>query len=531
VYGHHDSFAAQGSFTFNGQYTGDGFADYLLGLTSAAARNYPIAPFGVQHAPYTGMFVEDTYKLTRNVTLNLGLRYDRWYDKTLVHGNGATFDPASGKVVAGVDSKGQVDLTAQPVAPYLAAATAGLWVPANQAGIPAGLFQGNGYFSPRIGLAWAARNGTVIRGAYGIFASSFQGNIAASSIVGPPYWSYETPGFSTQSKQKWETAFPAVPNTFSPPGVAAPAWNTRAQKTHEWNLAAEQALPLASTLTISYVGNHLFDGISGQSYDDVPAGQYADLQAARPIPGLSSIVLYQNMGDSWYNGLQAKWERRFVNGWTFTGSYAFSKLMVDNLASAVYSNVQPFTPKGYNRGRSANDITHILTVNSVYDLPVGRGRRYLTGMNRAADLLVGQWELSGILSYASGAPLSFDVPGATLGNGYDTRPDLVGSLSVPHPGAQQWFNPQALAAPAAYTYGNSGMNILDAPATKGLDAALLKNFVFREGTYLQFRWEAFNAPNYVNFGSPNTSIGESSTGQIFTAGAPREMQFGLKLIF
>ncbi len=531
VYGHHDSFAAQGSFTFNGQYTGNGFADYLLGLTSSAARNYPIAPFGEQHAPYTGLFVEDTYKLTRNLTFNLGLRYDHWYDKQLVHGNGATFDLAIGKVVAGVDSNGKVDLSAQPVAPYLAAATAGLWVPSSQVGIPAGLFQGNGYVSPRVGVAWSVRNGSVVRAAYGIFASSFQGNIAASSIVGPPYWSYETPGFSTQSQQKWETAFPAVPNTFSLPGVAAPAWNPKPQKMHEWNVAVEQSLPLNSALTISYVGNHLFDGISGQSYDDVQPGNYADLQAARPYPGLSSIVLYQNVGDSWYNGLQAKWERRFVNGWTFTSSYAYSKLMVDNLASSLYSTVQPFTPPGYNRGRSANDITHILTVNTVYDLPVGRGRHYLTDMNKPADLLVGGWELSGIFSYASGAPLSFDVPGATLGNGYDTRPDLTGSLSVPHRGVTQWFNPNALRAPAAYTYGNSGMNILDGPSTRGLDTALLKNFNFREGTYLQFRWEMFNAPNFVNFGAPNTSIGESSTGQIFSAAAPREIQFGLKLIF
>jgi hypothetical protein len=371
----------------------------------------------------------------------------------------------------------------------------------------------------------------VLRTAYGIFTSSFQGNVAASSIVGPPYWSYETPSFSPQSPQPWETAFPVVPNTFSPPGVAAPAWNVAPQKMHEWNVAVEQALPLRSALTISYVGNHLFDGISGQSYDDVPAGSYTDLQAARPYPGLSSIVLYQNMGDSWYNGLQAKWERRFVNGLTFTGSYAFSKQMSDNLASSLYSTVQPLTPKGYNRGRSANDITHILAVNAVYDLPVGRGRRYLTSMNRVTNLLVGEWELSGILSYASGAPLSFDVPGATLGNGYDTRPNLVGSLAVSNHGPSLWFNPQGLAAPAAYAYGNSGMNILDGPPTHGLDAALLKNFVFREGTYLQFRWEVFNVPNYVNFGAPNTSIGESTTGEIFSAGAPREIQFGLKLIF
>ena len=371
----------------------------------------------------------------------------------------------------------------------------------------------------------------MIRAAYGIFTSSFQGNIAASSIVGPPYWSYETPSFSPQSNQKWETAFPAVPNSFSPPGVAAPAWNTRAQKTHEWNVSLQQSLPLNSALTLSYVGNHLFDGISGQSYDDVPAGNYSDLQTARPYPGLSSIVVYQNMGDSWYNGLQAKWERRFVNGFTFTGSYAFSKLMVDNLASSVYSAVQPFTPTGYNRGRSSNDITHILAVNSVYELPFGRGRQYFGGINRVADSLLGGWELSGIFSYASGAPLSFDVPGATLGNGYDTRPNLVGSLSVPHRSATLWFNPAGLAAPSGHTYGNSGMNILDGPATHNLDTALLKNFHFREGTYLQFRWEVFNVPNFVNFGAPNTSIGESTTGQIFSAGAPREIQFGLKLVF
>lgn len=533
VYGNHASFAARGSFTFNGQYTGNPLADYLLGLTSSAARNYPIAPFGVQHAPYAGYFVEDTYKITNTLTVNLGLRYDRWYAKQLVNGAGSTFDPQIGKVIAGTDSNGQVNLKAQPEAPYLAAATADLWVPASAEHIPGGLFQPNGYFSPRIGLAWRPRNSsdTVVRFSYGIFTSSFQGNIAASSIVGPPYWGYETPSFSASSQQKWETAFPGVPNTFSPPSVAAPAWNVTSQRTHEWNVSVEQALPLRSALTVSYVGNHLFDGISGQSWDDVPAGAYANLQTARPYPGLSSIILYQNMGDSWYNGLQAKWERRFVNGFTFTGAYAWSKLMLDNLASCVYCSVQPFTPPGYNRGRSPNDITHILTANSVYDIPVGRGRRFATNMNRWLDGAVGGWELSGIFSFSSGAPLTFDVPGATLGNGYDTRPNLVGDLNVSHRGPQLWFNPAALQSPAAYAYGNSGMSIIDGPHNIELDTGLLKDFPITESSYLQFRFEAFNMPNHPNFGAPNTSIGESTTGQIFNAGAPRELQFGLKLIF
>ena len=541
VYGNHASFASRGNFNFNGQYTaqgvgtGDGFADYLLGLVSSASRNFPLAPFGVQRAPYAATFVEDTYKVTHKLTLNLGLRYDYWYEKQLLYGNGATFDPQIGKVVAGVDASGDVNLTAQAAAPYFAAATAGEWVPADQVGVPAGLFKANGYFSPRVGISWNPYKDTVIRGAYGIFTSSFQGNISASSIVGPPYWSYETPSYSTGSMQQWETAFPAALNDFGPSSVASPAWDVKSQKLHEWNLSVQRSLPFHSALTLSYVGNRLYDGIAGdQHYDAVPAGNYPNLQAALPYPDLTNITVYRNMGQSWYNALQAKWERRMTNGLTFTGSYAFSKLMLNNMAAGgPYNSVQPLTPTGYTRGRSPSDVRNLLTVNSVYELPVGRGRKYFSGMNLIADTILGGWELSGIFSYASGAPLTFDAPGATLGNGYDTRPNLVAgqSLHVSNPSAKLWFNPNALTAPAPYTYGNSGMGIFEGPSSRQLDASLIKNFRFREGTYLQFRFEAFNVPNVVNLGAPDTSINDGTTGEIFGAGAPRELQFGLKLIF
>src|ERR1019366_1583300 len=99
-----------------------------------------------------------------------------------------------------------------------------------------------------------------------------QGNISASSIVGPPYWSYETPSYSPASNQQWETAFPATPNSFIPPSIAAPAWNTAPQRTHEWNFSVQKSMWLKSALTVSYVGNHLFDGISGKDWDAVAAG-------------------------------------------------------------------------------------------------------------------------------------------------------------------------------------------------------------------------------------------------------------------
>ena len=111
------SHSPRGSFDFNAQYTGDGFADYLLGLTSGSRRNFPLETFGLDSSPYSGAFVQDFWKVRSNLTLGLGLRYEYWHSKSLRAGNGATFDPAVGKVIAGVDSDGKVNLTNQPVSP------------------------------------------------------------------------------------------------------------------------------------------------------------------------------------------------------------------------------------------------------------------------------------------------------------------------------------------------------------------------------------------------------------------------------
>src|SRR5205823_832478 len=108
----------RGSFTFNGQYTGNGFADYLLGLVQTASGNVPLSLFGVGHSPYSALYVDETFRVSRSVTINAGVRWDHWWEKTFVRGAGTTFDLKTGKAVAGQSSNGQVDLTAQPVAPF-----------------------------------------------------------------------------------------------------------------------------------------------------------------------------------------------------------------------------------------------------------------------------------------------------------------------------------------------------------------------------------------------------------------------------
>jgi Carboxypeptidase regulatory-like domain/TonB-dependent Receptor Plug Domain len=534
VFGRHGSHSPRGSFDFNAQYTGDGFADFLLGLTSGSRRNFPLETFGLDRSPYSGAFVQDFWKVRPNLTLGLGLRYEYWHSKELRAGNGATFDPAIGKVIAGVDGDGQVNLTNQPVSPFLAAATQGLWVPANEVGVPAGLFKANGNFSPRVGLTWRPEivPDFVVRAGYGIYYNSFTGNRSASSIVGLPYWTWEALSFNALSLQRWETAWPADPQSFIQPSVGeSPAWDIDPARTHEWNLSVQKGLPFNSALTVSYVGTRLHDQVSLYPYNEVPAGRYPNLQAAKPYPAFGEINVLENRGNAEYNGMQIKLERRFTAGFSFTGSYSLAKDTSDAVAADEAGRLQPFVPAGYLRGRSANDRRHMLWINAVYELPFGRNKRFLSDLPAVADAFLGGWQLSGINSFISGAPLSISVPGATLGNGWGTRANLVGDPNVANPSATQWFNPAAFAASPQFEYGDSPIGVVEGPAAHILDLGLMKNLSIGGGKYVQIRAEAYNALNKVNLGNPGTTLGTASFGRILSAGGARTMQFGVKVVF
>ena len=530
TYGNHGSCCARGNFTFNGQYTGDGFADYFLGLVSTARRNYPIQTFGMSDSPYTGLYFNDAFKVTNKLTLNLGLRHDHWYEKAAIRGNHATFDLNSGFAVAGEDTNGNVDLTSQPVAPALAKFTEGLWKPASELGIPRGLFEPDSVFSPRVGLAYRplGSSDVVVRVGYGIFPMQFTGNRSASAIIGPPYWNFEVAGFGKAENQRWETAFPDDPNSFLGISVAAPKWDLRAQQTHEWNTSVQFAMPAKSALTLSYVGNYTTQAHTGGSEQfNVPSpGQYDVLQAARPYPAFGNIQMVNNYGNTWYNAAHVKWERRFTDGWLFTMAYAAGRYM-EQLRR------EPHAPDSYNRGRNNQDRTHILSFNTVYELPLGRGRKLLPDANPVVDAILGGWQLSGIYRFWSGSPLSVLVDGATLGNGRRfVRADLVGDPNISNPTPGGWFNTGAFSAPAPYTFGNSAIGLMDGPGEHVIDTGLMKNFYITEGKYVQFRWEMFNMPNHVNYNNPNTTFGLAGrTGRIFGAGPARVMQFGLKFIY
>jgi hypothetical protein len=534
VYARHGSHSPRGSFDFNGQYTGNGFADFLLGYTSGSRRNFPLETFGLESSPYTGFWVQDFWKVSQNLTINAGLRLESWHSRRLQNGAGATFDPATGKVIAGVDTDGQMNLNAQPVTPFLAEATQGLWITATEAGVPAGLYEANHNWSPRFGAAWRpfGTEQFVVRGGYGLYYNVFTGNRAASSIVGPPYWAWEAVGFSPSQLQPWETAWPADPRTFIQPSLGeAPSWQIRPTRTHQFNVALQAGLPFRSALTVAYVGSRVRGQATMRPYNEVPPGQYANLQAARPYPLFGPINMLENIGNGWYNALQLKLERRFAQGLSFGVAYSFSRDIADTIPAGEFDAFTPFAPAGYLRGRSAFDRRHILFTNAVWELPFGRGKSYGSDLPMLANLFLGGWQLSLINSFTSGAPLNINVPGATLGNGWNTRANLVGDPSTGDQMVSRWFNTAAFAAPGARTWGNSGIGIVEGPGTHIMDLGLMKNFHFTESKYLQFRAEAFNALNHVNYGNPGTLLGTPDFGVIRGAGAARTIQFGLKFLF
>jgi hypothetical protein len=371
----------------------------------------------------------------------------------------------------------------------------------------------------------------VVRAGYGIFVSSYYGNATGSSVTGPPYWAAQSVSFAKASNQRWETAFPADPSNFNTPNIASAVYDIAPMKVQEFNVSIEKKIPsLQAAATLAYVGSRGRDLTAQPHINTAAPGNYTNLQAAVPYPRFGTINLYESLGHDWYNGLQAKLEKRFSQGLSYLFSYALSR-DISEFGNDSTAQPTPYAPAHYDEGTSPNERRHILSMSGIYELPFGRGKRFGSSMPRVVNGVFGGWQLSGIYSFISGPPLALVVSGATLGNGVNARPNVVGDWQLSHPSAALWFDPAAFTAPARFQFGNSAPGAIVGPASHTLATALLKNFYFREQAYVQFRWEMFNAMNEVNLGTPVTTIALPTTGQITSAGDARQMQFGLKVVF
>ncbi len=523
--------------------TGSPLASYLLGIPEGGTRNVGVTAAymaGTNHA----LYLQDDIKLKPNLTVNLGIRYeyDQW--PVEVHNHLSEFDFSDNKFVwAGFNP-----LTNQP----------------SNISDRALMSPNFTNFAPRVGVSYGLGNKTTIRAGYGIFYSSnyfWEGQGARGTW---PYALADTiEGINTPS-----TSAPTFDETMYPnynlpvPGTPADAEHTmgrhnRTPYSEQWNFGVQRELANNLMLEVEYVGDggrhmSLFTnandpqpgpGVVGQPGHFRPY-QYADpLFGTYPSsPGFGADSLEQNSVSSDYNGLQVKLDKKFSNGLQALVSYTWAHY-IDVGGSGFSQSTAPQNDDdpGADRADGTFDYRHILSASWVYELPAGKGRRFLNNANPFVTGVLGGWEFTGIFHANTGGPLSIGInfDNANVGQRSDgQRPDYVGGAqrTTPASGADQqigYLNAASFAVSAPYTYGNIGRNTARNLGAQQFTLGLYKNFPIRENKEsIQFRAEFFNAFNHVNLGGIDGTLEDPTFGDISsTANDSREIQFALKVYF
>ncbi len=359
-------------------------------------------------------------------------------------------------------------------------------------------------FSPRLGLAWRVTPNTVARGGYGIFYG-FDLQYTMYRFLGATAYPFTQIQLYQAPRAGLLTLADPFPSTFAgkAPGATSPnGWDMQnpTEYMQDWNITISHELSQSLGFDISYVGTK---GTHENQLSNLDQWIRTAAGNIVPYPGLSQ-VLYENLGaNSIYNALQVSLRKRFSNGVSFRSNFSWSKSIDD----ASFGTVQPQNSRDLpaERGLSSFNRAYTWSNDLVYELPFGRGHRFGGHLSRAEDLLLGGWQINGLMEVYSGLPFTPTVSKSNIQQGFATRPDRLASGTVPNPTINGWFDPAAFAVvpPTDYRFGNSGRDILTGPGAVMLDSSLFKEFAMPGETHiLQFRAEFFNAMNHPVFGLP-----------------------------
>ncbi len=529
---------SRGQFNFSGQFSGNALADYLLGYPSGGIRDFPRNQFGQTNFDYP-LFVQDDFKVSSKLTLNLGLRYDLGSAPSQDLGQNSNFVFSTGKWIVSTYKNGAINLTTQQIAPFSYTTNAANIITTKQANIDNNIQTiSHKNFAPRIGFAFRPFNDdrTVVRGAYGIFYLLSRGNNdVTNGIVNVPFIQDQflnnfrmnngtgAPAFTTQNL--FNVPFTGGADLSSLDFLIRPPYN------QQWNFSVQRELVPTLALQVAYVGNKGTRLEQNLPYNYALPGPGAQ-NLRRQYPQYGTGDLYTDAGNSSYHALQISLEKRYSAGLTLLSSFTWSKL-IDDLSDSLdaYTGNNP-TNQALERAPGASDITYRSVTSLSYELPVGRGRLFGSQLPVPADIILGGWQVATIASFQSGVPFTVTYDGnlANVDVG-GNRPNVTGSPDVANQTIQNWFNVSAFAKPAPFTYGDVGRHTLRGPGFANWDLSLLKNFHFTERTYLQFRAEGFNAFNHPQFNQPDGDISSGTAGRITSARNERNLQLALKLYF
>ncbi|MDR3717959.1 MAG: TonB-dependent receptor [Bryobacteraceae bacterium] len=526
-----------GDYNFSGAYTqsapfgsgGLGYADFLLGQTSSwTAANSPMAS---ARAKSPQVFVQDDFKLRPNLTLNIGLRYEvqgAWGEKRNQVG---TFDPT----------------ITNPTTGTLGA----MWfAPAHgRDKLEAGV---NNIFLPRLGVAYSPRTDWTIRGGFGIYSYGWSLDAYTNNAIGFGSGSTGNTSDSTQlipvatlsganANLPWIVASRAA-DGYNGQGVNFAPYHTPVARNYQWSLSVQHQIGKGLLAEAAYVGSHGTNLSFPVDINQIPLsllGPNAG-QDSRPYPQFQGISGNNYNAISNFNSLQLQLHKSLSSGLSFDVNYTWEKFMDEQDSSGwgsrggnqLYQN--SYDPQA-SYGPSNFDIPHMFKGDVVYTLPFGKGTRLL---NRGGlvDAIVGGWQTSTIFVVQSGAPFTLtwsgnNNSGALAGSWY---PNVVGDWHVSNQNIQEWYNPDAFAQPASYTFGNLGRNALRGPGLTSVDFSMGKVFRFPkfERGQLKVRIDATNVLNHPSFSNPGTGLVSPGVQQITsTTVTGRTVQLGVRMSF
>jgi carboxypeptidase family protein/TonB-dependent receptor-like protein len=527
--------------------TGYEVSDLLAGFVDSYSHGTSFGMVGTRTWE-NGFFAQDDWRITSRLTLNLGLRYDVLTWPVEVQDRQANFNLATGAI----------DL-------------------ANQNGASRS-FVGNDYnnFGPRIGFAYQlTRDGkTVVRGGYGIFYFIERGGISNQLAQNPPFGGENSVSYANGFRITLSGALPCNPcapaqlistnatgplpsgdftgldlNNPANVSVVSVLPTNVIPSVSQWNLQIQRDLGNNSSASISYVGDRGKNLVRNYNFNQSLYDFNPFLPGHNAFPNLGSVTVQDTSGNSTYNSLQMQYERRLTHGLQALASFAWSKTLDDSCGDL--DTCSPQDPKNFRleHGRSNIDQNYRFVLSSLYELPIGRGKRWGSNWSRPVDWVLGGWQINGIYSLQAGLPFSVCVDGSPASNNCIVRADLVGPVSV-HPGRLSgYFDTSAFALPARTQFvdpnnannksnvfdaaGTSGRDILRGPGSSNLDLAIFKNLQLTERFRMELRGQAYNLSNTPHFANPNANLSEGNFGNI-TSTVPfsfRQVELGVRVTF
>ncbi|MBI4889113.1 MAG: TonB-dependent receptor [Acidobacteria bacterium] len=531
-----------GTFSFNGNFTrnprgnvgGYGAADFLLGIpvNSTVSTN----SYMNLRAPFYHFYLQDDWRVTARLTLNIGLRYELnlpWIEKDNLMAN--------------------FDIDTNPANPLFRVAggssrTERATVTTDKTNV-----------APRFGFAYQLSQRTVLRGGYGIFIANREPTGGTQFMENnPPFSIYSS--FSTDSIKPVILLKDGVPAGALTPERASNLVFSSFQHdaampfSQQWNFNLQRQLARSIVWEVGYYAaktNHLIYDWNANYALPGPGNVNSRRRFKTTIfPGtntvigpLSSMYRHDYFGNSLFHSMQTRLDKRFSSGVSLLVAYTFSKTIGDSSGASGSGNapgtglstsaIQNPLNRRLERSLDNQNMKHRLVASYLFELPFGPGKKWGSDWNPVSSAALGGWTIGGITTMTSGLPMSLTTTGDAANTGDVNRPDVVGdpSLSRSERSVARFFNTAAFAANKAYTYGNAGRNILDQPGLVNFDFAAFKEFRIKEAVSAQFRFEAFNLFNTPAFGAPNTQVGNLNFGRITTAGRQRNLQLGLKFVF